>query len=231
MARLGSVVGGILKELAQARAIADRHSRELMGEYERDPVLSAFSVPRITIGEVNLTLRFTVNDLEEEAPTAPDYARLASDWQHRTNSVLVKKTVERLGVPVDLAGKAVGGLKSKAAVSDELTAAIAAPGRRAAQLSTDELLEGWSTLPGDLRRALGNKQEFRRELLATAEAELSNFLADQAKLTDLRSALASKIDVGIRAADLPSDPQHIHEMTLTVRGEDLDMVLAAGEEK
>ncbi|MEW6646704.1 MAG: hypothetical protein AB1450_05860 [Pseudomonadota bacterium] len=231
MARLGSVVGGVLKELAQARAIADRHSRELVGEYERDPVLSAFSVPRVTLGEVNLTLRFTINDLEEESPAAPDYARLAADWQRLANGVLVKKTVARLGIPAELAGKAVNGLRSRPAVSDDLTAAIAAPGRRAAQLSAEELLEGWAALPGELRQALGNKQEFRRELLATAEAELASFLADQARLTDLRSALASKIDVGIRTADLPSEPQHIHEMTLTVRGEDIDMVLASSEEK
>ena len=51
MARLGSVLGALIAELVQARAIADRLTRDLVEEYESDPVLAAMNVPRVTIGE------------------------------------------------------------------------------------------------------------------------------------------------------------------------------------
>lgn len=230
MARLGSVVGGILKELAQARAIADRHSRDLVSEYERDPVLSTFSVPRVTLGEITLTLRFAVNDLEEEPSIAKDYTHLAAEWQRHASKVLVEKSVERLSVTPELRTRAVGGFKAKVIASEAMVEAITKSPKRAAQLTTDALLEQWNGLPLEVRQALGGKTEFRRALLATAEAELTTLLLRENRLDDLRQVLASRLDIGIRTAELPENPQRIHEMTLTLRGEDLEMVMS-GQEK
>ncbi len=50
-------------------------------------------------------------------------------------------------------------------------------------------------------------------------------LKDASRRAALQAALASKVEVSIAKDQLPDDPARIQELTLTVRGEDLDLVL------
>lgn len=63
MAELSALLGSVLKELAQARYMADNYSCTLSELYENNPALRMFPVPRAEIEEAEFTLRFAVTDL------------------------------------------------------------------------------------------------------------------------------------------------------------------------
>ena len=63
MAELSALLGSVLKELAQARYMADNYSCALSELYENNPALRMFPVPRAEIEEAEFTLRFAVTDL------------------------------------------------------------------------------------------------------------------------------------------------------------------------
>ena len=63
MAERSALLGSVLKELAQARYMADNYSCTLSELYEDNASLRMFPVPRAEIEEAEFTLRFAVADL------------------------------------------------------------------------------------------------------------------------------------------------------------------------
>jgi hypothetical protein len=63
MPELYEVVGSILRDIAQARAVSDLYSREVSRFYETDPVLRNFPVPRAEISEASFTVMFAIRDV------------------------------------------------------------------------------------------------------------------------------------------------------------------------
>lgn len=84
-AELREVVGAILRDLAHARAMGDAFSRELSAEYEKDPLLRLFPVPRSEVRQATITLKFAVEETgpgegtEEEGVQAKVAAAVAAD--------------------------------------------------------------------------------------------------------------------------------------------------------
>lgn len=230
MAQLGSVVGGILAELARARVVADRLTRDLVGEYEDDPILSGLSVPRVKLSEATLTVRYVVNEVASAEPVEPDPVVVGSRWQKVARDELVPRALESLGVTGDerravskvIAVKAVGVRTTEQALGGDTAALVDA--------TVEGVLESWNEIPVGVRRRLGGKSAFRSELRTRAATQLESFLARAARDRLLSSVLASKIDVGVLTADLPEDPSRIQEVQLTVTGEDLELVLGEQEE-
>lgn len=70
MAQLKDFLGGILRDVVQARVAADLVSRDVSEEYRSDPLLIAFPVPRAEIREVSAQFRFAVNAVEAPQPDA-----------------------------------------------------------------------------------------------------------------------------------------------------------------
>lgn len=58
MPKLNEYLGGIVSELASARKMADLQTLEIAKEYAKDEMLKNFSIPRMKIGTVELTIPF-----------------------------------------------------------------------------------------------------------------------------------------------------------------------------
>lgn len=63
MARLDDVIGAILRDLTLAQDVASKHTRMLAVEYEKDPLLRHFPVPRTQLSDVEIELRFAPRQL------------------------------------------------------------------------------------------------------------------------------------------------------------------------
>lgn len=231
MARLGSVLGAILAELTRARLVADELTKDLVSEYRDDPVLASMTVPRVVLDEVALTLRFGVSDLEEAPGLAPDAESVRAEWVGHAGSTVLPRVLDRLGVPAaerstvidaiaDAAGKPVG---SPPLI--DVRRAIAGERKKMAQASAQPLVDAWSALPTGVRSTLGAKTAFRRELEQIMRRELDLFIDRQFEMNLVKVALASRIDVAVIAQELPQDPNLVQELRITVRGEDLDLVV------
>ena len=62
MAKLSEILGGILKDVMAARTTADYLSRDLLETYQKDPVMALMPVPRVTIRQLDLSLKFAVSE-------------------------------------------------------------------------------------------------------------------------------------------------------------------------
>jgi hypothetical protein len=97
--------------------------------------------------------------------------------------------------------------------------------------TADALLGAWSNLPRQVRSKLGSKAEFRRELEGRFARELASFVGRTSEVELVRAALASRIDVGIRSDDLPAQSERIQELKVTLRGEDVSLIIEASGEQ
>lgn len=254
MARLGSVVGGILAELTRARVVADTLTRDLAAEYADDPLLASLAVPRLTLGEANLTIRFTVADLQEAAVQPVDPKTVSDGWKRQLAETVLPGLLTRRqlteGEQAVVLGALEGERRAPRAVAFEEAelATAAAPrvvsarfrvadvrkaiaGERAAlvESSTGQVLDRWNSIPAELRTKLGGKTEFAGELAARTDSALAAFVDRHAALAQVQAALRSTVDISVKTADLPADPEKVQELRLVLRGDDLDTIVSGGE--
>jgi hypothetical protein len=236
MARLGSVLGGVLAEIIRARALADRLTQELLSEYESDPVLATLAVPRVTLSRVELALRFVVAEVEEVEAAEPDLSTLKREWgTHFRDAVLPHALDAFEGLSAEDRRAIITTVGSPSEVSRSVRAAdvrSALRGRRDALVtrSLKRALNRWSELPRSVRRKIGTKQDFKRELESVAHAEAAKFLDRSRALADVRAALQSKLQVAIERDELIRDPTQVQEIRLTLHAEDLDLVVEGPRE-
>lgn len=56
MPKLNEYLGGIVSEIANSRKMADLQTLQIAKEYAQDEMLKNFSIPRMKIGTVDLTI-------------------------------------------------------------------------------------------------------------------------------------------------------------------------------
>jgi len=100
MPQLTEVLGTVLRDLARSRVVSDIFSRDVSLEYEQDPVLSAFPVPRVEVKQAAIQLRFAINAVERRASDVTETARAkapahAAELANKVYDALVLKNPER----------------------------------------------------------------------------------------------------------------------------------------
>ena len=99
MAELSALLGSVLKELAQARYMADSYSCTLSELYESNAALRMFPVPRAEIEEAEFTLRFAVTDLVRAEGKFRDKVKEILNEQAATIGESVLNELARLEAP------------------------------------------------------------------------------------------------------------------------------------
>jgi len=230
MARLGSILGGILAELARARVIADELTRDLVRQYEVDPVLSSMTVPRVSVNEAQLTLRFSVEDLQESPVPAFDVDDAGREWEVKASRLVFGRVAATTEFSESERRFMLDVLTAPPPSRADLRLASEGKPDAAVRSVVTSSLAKWQTIPKDIQRRLGGKAAFGRHLQSAVAVELKAFLDQRNAMATVRAALASRLDVEIRRKELPEDPAKLQEIRLTVRSEDLDALLSVKEE-
>jgi hypothetical protein len=63
MPELYQIIGAVLRDVAQARFMSDRYSRQISNQYEKDSLMRTFPVPRVEIDEVEFDLHFGITSV------------------------------------------------------------------------------------------------------------------------------------------------------------------------
>jgi hypothetical protein len=237
MPRLGSVLGAILAEVARARLVADHLSRDLVDDYRADPILASMSVPRVLVDQAVLTVRFSVSEMVEAEVATPAEASAALGWARHLASAVIPAVLDRHGLgDAERRATLARLVGSRDAPSIEIPPtvmrdALAGDFVGSSRATTDALLQTWASLPREVRVKLGGKAAFRRELEGRLAREVASFVSRVREVELVKAALASRIDVGIRPDDLPTQSERIQELTLTLRGEDLSLIVESDGEQ
>lgn len=225
MPKLSEVLGGVLKDLTHSRIVADAVSRECFDAYQADPVLARVPVPRLTIKEVSLKLRFAVEEHAHRPGAESDELVFARLWRQEL-ATRVLPHVLRVAPkrPLDPAVIAAATAKAarSAAVSYQL--GVAAAGRQgpAIQRSVTDILKAMQALPAAARRQLPALRALRRIVERQVRDRLEAMLPRLQQLSIARLGGRLDLDVAVRRADLAAVHESaIQEVTLTIAMDDL----------
>lgn len=234
MARLSSVIGGVLAELVRARSISDRLTKELVAEYQTDPVLASLSVPRITVRNAEIAVRYAVEDITDVAPKQPDVDGVLDVWRARIEPVVMSRILTRGAltseeVKATLSALDAAGGKTARPTKTELRQALTGDAAPAARKVTSLAVANFAKVPADVRKKFTSKAAFQKALETVAKEEIEAFVRECKELEIVKAALATQLDVSVNPADLGKIPEQMQEIKLTINGEDLDLIFGPVE--
>ena len=107
MALLQDIVASVLNDVLSAQHQANLIAESLAEEYASSPILKAFPVPAVSVGEMDITLNFAIVGDEQRCESLnPDDAkslevivdaeRLASLGKERLHSITLKISSEKI---------------------------------------------------------------------------------------------------------------------------------------
>lgn len=233
MADLAQILGAVLRDVTHSRVISDIFSRDVSREYQKDPVLVEFPVPRLELKEASIQLRFAVNALDRKRIDLPALSlpilrsQVALLGKEIRNDVIAKSP-ERDQVLKVLSEKGLDpeqGLPAaieRAALSDAKAFEAALEGQpatlaRNVRNALDTLLLGDPTLRKMLIR--GTKLTAVREALrAKATAMVERFLREVSESRVDFEQRALSVDAAVTRKDLAEVPESIlSQITLTTQ--------------
>ncbi|PFG44515.1 hypothetical protein ATJ88_3240 [Isoptericola jiangsuensis] len=230
MARLSSIVGGLLRDLAESHSVADAFTVQTLETYRHDPVLSQLPVPRMAIGEVQLTLRFVVDAVEDPTGTV-DPQQLLDVWRAAVRDRVLPRALAsagRLDNPRIVA--ALDKRLARPGVAQEVDLASALDPSRTGTL--DDLTvkfveEQVAALAPTFRKSLDGSS-FSEDLKAVVAEEAGGIEREVEAFRQAQVAPQSDVDVRIDAAALAATPEsQVSELRLTVRPEELSLGASA----
>lgn len=222
MAELKDVLGSVLRDVAHARVTSDMFSRDVSLDYARDPVLSAFPVPRLEIKEASVQLRFAINTVEQKEtdragitraqlgthgtqiarevvndfiagnPRAEELRKLIAD-KGLDLEVTLREAVEgAVAADARLVDSALAG--ERTALVDRINAAVSA-----------KLLED-ADIKREVTRGTGVRA-VRAAMRTKVDSAVGGFVSDLTAALAAAQRQATRVDVAVTRADLASVPE------------------------
>ena len=224
MTKLSNVVGGLLQDLARSHSISDASSLDILDAYGRDPVLAQLPVPRMSIKQAQLTLRFAVSAIqEEEKPLDPEEVR--DLWVDALRNRVVPKALAEVGrMDNKRVVAAFDRVVTKGSLDTELDPQVVlGPGREQdlIRLSHRFLLDQVDAIPSSTRRSF-EKLDVDGALDHALRDEIPDLIAAVRQLEQARKAAAADLNVSITTDALAEIPDgQLSELTLTVSMDEL----------
>ena len=232
MPRLGEVLGALLTDVIRARLAADELTAEAVDAYRADPVLASLSVPRVTVSDMTVRLRFLVSDFAVPEPGAIDIARATEEWNVGVwDRVLTRflraRGDDALREDVELLRES---LRNEPIIvgADVLQAAAGGDTDPLVSLTVSAALERVRALPPAARRRLGTLAQLREDLQreVTREAHVLTDRLGQRQAAE--QVLRSRLEIEVEADKLQeSRVESIQELDVTVTLADAEEFIAA----
>lgn len=219
MAKLGEVLGGLVRDVVQARVLADQMACESVNIYAENPLLAAFPVPRVIVKDVSVKLRFAVDKVVEEDLRREAEIEARAAWKQKLSGEFLAKafasadpaTIQRLTEaivslpPPDF--KIAAALKGDTGPMEKASIAL--------------ISRQIQRLPANQRRKLVSPGPNIRKALPTV---LNDFLHQVRGSIAAKAASRLELDVFVRKDDLAAIPESgIHEFAFVLAMDDLQV--------
>lgn len=222
MAELKDVLGSVLRDVVHARVTSDMFSRDISLDYVKDPILSAFPVPRLEIKEASIQVRFAISAVEQKETDRAGIAR-AELAQHAT--AIARGVVEDFVTNSARADElkqliAAKGLDLEVVLRTAVEETVAADARlvdgalggnptalvdRINKAVSDKLLED-----ADIKREVTRNTRVgvvRAAVRSKVDTAVGGFVNDLSGALVSAQRQATKVDVAVTRADLANVPE------------------------
>jgi len=230
--RLGEVLGGLLTDVVRARLAADALTADSLDAYRADPVLSSMSVPRVTVSDMTVRLRFMVSDVAVPEPRPLDLARIQNLWNIAVRERVLARLMqgrEDEAVRED-AQRLREALEAEPIVvdSDLLRRALDGDTSPLVDSTVSTALDRVRALSSGSRRRLGPVSQLREDLQREATHEAVAFAERVRQEQSIEQALGSRLQVEVVSNQLEQAPaQTLQELEITVSIADVEELLTA----
>ncbi|MGE0228739.1 MAG: hypothetical protein AB7I38_01105 [Dehalococcoidia bacterium] len=224
MTKLSTIVGGLMRDLAQSHAISDAYTLEAFDAYRRDTMLSHLPVPRLSIREAQITLRFAV-DAVQDAKAGLDSDDLRALWLDAMRTRVIPRVLTDLGrFDNERVVTAFDRRLEEAEPPAFIEAAdLLAEGteERLVKSTLTFLSAEVAKLPATVRRSI-ESAAFAPTLERVVREEIPDLRSAARRLEAARQAAEGELEVSITRESLGTLADHqVSELTLTLTLEDL----------
>ncbi len=232
MPKLGEVLGSLITDVVRARLAADALTAQAVDAYRADPVLSAMTVPHMTVSDMTVRMRFLVNEVVVPELPPLDALRVQEDW----NRLLRDRILPRLAERRDPEGRAELDKIREELVSNPITvdkgvvdAVVAGNGATLRDASVSHLVNRVRAVPSRLRRDIGTITDVREELRREIDLGAEQFVSEVREQQTAQQALRSRIDIEVVSQQLQAAPAHtVQELDVTVSMADVETFIDSG---
>lgn len=219
MAKLGEVLGGLVRDVVQARVLADQMACESVNIYAENPLLAAFPVPRVILKDVTVKLRFAVDKVVEEDLRREAEIDARAAWKQQLSGELLGRAFASADpVAIQRLAKAIASL---APPDFKIAAALKGDTGPMEKASIAVINKQIGRLPVNLRRKLSSPGPNIRKALPTV---LNDFLRKVRDNIATKAASRLELDVLVRKDDLAAVPESgIHEFAFVLAMDDLQV--------
>jgi hypothetical protein len=234
--RLGEVLGGLLTDVVRARLAADALTADALDAYRADRVLASMSVPRVTVSDMTVRLRFLVSDVTVPETRPVDLGRAQDRWnvvmrervipqllRGREGDEALREDVQRLREPLETEPIVVDPDLLSRAANDDVDPL--------ADVTAAALLDRVRALSTAARRRLGTIAQLREELQRGVRPELALFIERLRQAQAVEQSLGSRLQVEVVSDLLQHTPaESLQQLEVTVSIADVEELLAATPE-
>lgn len=230
MTKLSSVVGGILRDLARSHAVSDASTMEILDAYGRDAELSQLPVPRLSIREARVTLRFAISAIQDET-RPPNDEELRDLWLAALKDRVVPRALREIGRADNRqVTAAFDRVVEQGGRNARVDSALLLGGGREdelVKLSHAFLVRQVSTIAPSTKRHF-ESLDVTGALERSLRDEVPGLLDAVREFERARAAEASDLNVAITTGDLSAVPENqISELLVTVSMEEVQRSFAS----
>jgi len=192
MATLNEYLGTLVSNFSQARVLADLESAKIAELYASDGILKHFSIPRMRIDDVELTIPVAIDELSIKNITKQDLP----DPQFIRSSVytILLQTLERSSLPQELS------LNIRKEISDRVE--IYSQDRNKKNL---ELL--LNTLPDSVGKQIDKSVDFLKNINESVESDRTKL---EIKKREASQSIAVLLKKEIEKKDIKEEIKNLH---------------------
>lgn len=229
MPKLSELLGGLITDVTQARVTADLATRQYADLYARDPLLSRFPVPRVTVREVTLSMKFAVAQYKELDFQKIDLNSVHLLWKNRLQKAVLLDTFGAAIHPQKLSAATIEHLQAALRKVDDPSfdfgTALAGDTRLLLSKSANYIVAAKKELPPDQRRLFPTVAELGRFARSSAMRELKDNMSRMRQIAIARQASELDLQVLVKETDLAEVPEsQLSEFSLTLVMDDVEVL-------
>jgi hypothetical protein len=235
MAKLSEILGGILKDISQSRIVADTLTKEYSEIYQKDPLLSHLPVPRVTIKDVTLKLKFAVDEHSKTEYGESVESEFGKQWKKELAEEvfpqIVHSSLNLKGTDFKITESARKAIEAERMPKFAIAAAFEGKPEYMIDSTVRLLTKSKRRLPWQLRKEMPRVAQLRPEVEKYVRRVVEKKIPEMRQFSAAHEISKMDMDILVKKSDLEKIQEStLQELTFTITTEDIKIFEPPGTE-
>lgn len=221
MAKLSEILGGITKDITQAQITSDLVSLDYLQQYQEHPLLKKLDVPRVKIRDIQVNLKFAIDEAQSQNISDNAKTKVASLWKSQVDARLIPQVISSLVSDANsqkaLTNVMLQSTKTSRQPIFKADEILGGESSKVSKTTEDYVIDLVKKLPTSLRKTLPNLTDIRRQVNAVANENLTANVSKLNKVAMAQSVEDFDLNIIIEQEALQTTPvEQIHEISVAI---------------